>query len=91
MWFLPVFQLKSHDHILLFVVTPLLYMYGMREIQEMLYNDYYYFIALGKLASRSQRVAHYLLNKLGGGKALVSGDRVSLYTDYWKLLDIHGS
>ena len=38
------------------------------------------FLLLDKLASRSQRVAHYLLNKLGGGKALVPGDRVS---DYW--------
>ena len=33
-------------------------------------------VMVGKLASRSQRVAHYLLNKLGGGKALVPGDRV---------------
>ena len=33
-------------------------------------------VMIGKLASRSQRVAHYLLNKLGGGKALVPGDRV---------------
>jgi len=36
----------------------------------------YVLILPGKLASRSQRVAHYLLNKLGGGRAVVPGDRV---------------
>ena len=46
------------------------------------WNRIYFYLCvivyIGKLASRSQRVAHYLLNKLGGGKALVPGDRVSV-------------
>lgn len=35
---------------------------------------------LGKLAVRSQKVAHFLLNKLGGGKQVQPGDRVSVIT-----------
>ena len=31
-----------------------------------------------KLASRAQRVASYMLNKLGGGKSVQPGDRVAL-------------
>lgn len=37
---------------------------------------------LGKLAVRSQKVAHFLLNKLGGGKQVQPGDRVSMITCY---------
>ncbi len=32
----------------------------------------------GKLADRSQKIAHYMLNKLGGGKLVQPGDRVAL-------------
>ena len=31
---------------------------------------------VGKLASKALKVAHFLLNKLGGGKILKPGDRV---------------
>lgn len=33
---------------------------------------------LGKLADRSQKVAFYMLHKLGGGKLVQPGDRVAL-------------
>jgi len=36
-----------------------------------------FFIA-DKLAARSQKVAYYMLNKLGGGKLVQPGDRVAL-------------
>lgn len=32
---------------------------------------------VGKLAIRAQKVAHYILNKFAGGKAVQPGDRVS--------------
>jgi acyl-CoA synthetase (AMP-forming)/AMP-acid ligase II len=35
-------------------------------------------LTYSKLALRSQKVAHFLLNKLGGGKQLQPGDRVAL-------------
>ena len=31
----------------------------------------------GKLATKALKIAHFLLNKLGGGKAIKPGDRVS--------------
>ena len=31
-----------------------------------------------KLANRAQKIAHYMLNKLGSGKLLKPGDRVAL-------------
>lgn len=33
---------------------------------------------IGKLASRSQKVAFYMLHKVGGGKLVHPGDRVAL-------------
>ena len=38
------------------------------------------FCLLGKLALRAQKVAHFLLNKLGGGKQVQPGDRVRCHT-----------
>ena len=35
-------------------------------------------IHVGKLANRAQKVAFYMLNKLGGGKMVQPGDRVAL-------------
>ena len=35
-------------------------------------------VCAGKLANRAQKVAFYLLNKLGGGKVVAPGDRVAL-------------
>lgn len=35
-------------------------------------------VLIGKLVTRAQKVAHYLLNKLGGGRAVAPGDRVAL-------------
>ncbi len=40
----------------------------------MLYDD----CVLDKLAARSQKVAYYMLHKLGGGKLVQPGDRVAL-------------
>ena len=36
----------------------------------------------GKLATKALKIAHFLLNKLGGGKAIRPGDRVSVCGHY---------